>query len=783
MFGLASLLVFTLNAQYSLSGKISDAETASPVADAIILLHETNAFTTSDAEGRFEFGSLNEGNYHLHISRIGYSAATVDVILNANRQLEISLRPAFHELGQVVVEDSYLKSDARDRSLSVAQMSKDQLMSQSAGNLSEGLASLPGIRAISMGSGVAKPVIRGLSGNRILVNDQGVKQEGQQWGNDHGLEIDPFAAERIELIKGPASLLYGSDGLGGVINILPPAIPTPYTWSVDNALVLRENDRSLGATVKAEARSDHLFGSLRGSIRDYGDLRVPDTSFTYLTRVLPIENGMLQNTAGKDRAWTAGIGWADDWGFVRMSLSEFDQVAGLFPGIFGIPDRNSVADDGNDRNVAFPRQEVNHRKLLLNGNVIAPKGWIEFDLGWQRNLRQELAFPHAHGAEVLPESNLALQLNLETWSAALRRHWSQNERWKWVAGGNTSYSVNRYGGWEFLIPAYRMAQAGAFLNSEFKRSGQMTWNFGLRADLGWLHSDRYSERVIDADLVMTEFVRSPEIEKRFLNASGGMGFSWNPGDRFNLKFNAGKSFRIPNAAELASNGVHHGTFRHEMGDPDLEAEHGWQLDLALRYQTRTVMMQLTPYFNYFRGFIYLRPSASFSFLPEAGQIYRYTQHNALFSGAEYLIDVHPVERLHVELSGDAVYSYNTETTLPLPFTPPLGNRLTLRWESDASSSKEWHIGFTVNQFFAQNRVDRNEEPTPDFQTADVFASLSLEMNRSSLKVFFRINNVWNVSYLDHLSRYRQLNLPAQGRNTSLSVQFPISGKIQKNKNN
>lgn len=762
------------------SGKVADSSTDQGIARAVVLLHELKLSTMTEKDGSFNLAEVRAGHYHLHVTCIGYEARSVDIILPDDNGRVFEMKPTTLELDEAVVEDSYLKTDAAQRSLQVEQLNSEEMGEAAMMNLSQTMSQLPGVRSLSVGTGIAKPVIRGLSGNRVIVNQSGVKQEGQQWGNDHGLEIDPGTVERLELIKGPSSLLYGSDGLGGVINILPPAIAQENTWNTKLMANYNSVDESKRYSLKTAFRSGKFFVDLAASMRDYEDFRVPADRFVYLTRVLPIIDERLKNTAGRDRALSVSSGMLHEKGFWRLTLSHFDQKVGLFPGIFGIPTTSSLADDGDASNIALPRQEIKHSRAVLNINQSMTNGWLEADLGIQRNLRKELSAGHSHGNEPDPVGNVALELDLMSYSLNVRRHYI-NGRSKKIIGASASILESQSEGWEFLVPDYSNTSLGFFFTNQRESANGMVWNWGLRTDIANLNTARFASGIYDEEQnIIGERLRTPGTEELFWNFSGAMGFAYDLNDEHHIKLNLGKSFRVPNAAELASNGVHHGTFRHERGQIDLRSEHGYQLDAAWWYRKPNFHWSFTPYFSYYQDFIYLRPSAEFSDLPEAGQVYEYSQHNALFSGAELFVDWHPVKSIHVSWLSDGVFSYNLNTGLALPFTPPIRNRMAVSWENEGSKM-ESKLGFAFNLIGDQNYVDRNEEITPGYTTIDLNASIVLP-GLQGLKLNFAVNNLLDRAYMDHLSRYRQLQLPAQGRNLLISLILPFEGKINKNEN-
>lgn len=755
----------------SLSGTVLDAETAQPLAGVVVEVHEAERTTITSVDGGFVLASLEAGHYHVHILMAGYKAHQVDVRVPCEPLL-ILLEATHVELSQVTVESSFSKSSYKGQTQDMVIVDRSDADQNRGITLAQTLSKVPGVQSLQTGVGISKPVIRGLQGNRIVVNDQGLRQEGQQWGADHGLEIDQFAAERIEIVKGPASLQYGSDGLGGVINLLPAAVPGEGVQARLQSIVRTNNDFS-GLSALVEGRKKAFFFRTRITYNRYGDYKVPATSFTYLNRILPIENGRLRNTAGRELHGGLTLGWVTDKGIWRVITSNYYQEAGLFPGIIGIPTARSVADDGDRFNIDLPRQVVMHSKAALSGNVRMRNGWLQVDGGVQRNVRMEEARPHADGYGPLPNSTLAHRLVLTSAQVIVRRHLALGKGWKAIPGINAQWMSNSRNGFEFLLPDYTSWNAGAWYFAErTDRDGTRVINGGVRYDVGHITSTPFRSLLYNAQQqVVGEWLRSPQTDRFFHNVSAAFGAAWMLAREVHLKVNAGKTFRVPNGAELLSNGIHHGTYRHEQGTASLRAEHGYQADVSISKEEKKWMARFTPYLNIFEGYIYLRPSARFSELPDGGQVYVYTQNDALFTGAECSFEWHPVKELHLESASDYVFSYNMQSGLSLPFTPPFRSRVNAQYEWEPAG-KRWkvaYVGWQGMLLADQRRVDRNEWETPGYVLIDAFAGVEWKWRKWNFEYRVAANNLTDRKYMNHMSVYRALLLPEQGRNFTVSL--------------
>jgi iron complex outermembrane receptor protein len=763
--------------RYVLGGTIADKETGEHLPGAEIYIHELVSGTVTDINGSFIFKNLIPARYHIHVKFIGYESYMEYINLDHDiTDLVIELQPSSLELREVVIESDPFKTGPVEKSLSVQTVTANEIRKNSGGSLVNSLEKLPGINAINTGVGISKPVIRGLSFNRVLVAEQGIKQEGQQWGADHGLEIDQYRPEQVEIIKGPASLQYGSDGLGGIILINPPYLANLNSMDGEFLAMYKSNNHLIGTSTMIRGNNAGFVYQGRFSTQDYGDYQVPANNFIYNGFELPIKNNRLKNTAGRERNFSAMAGIKKDWGFSTMTLSNYNILAGFFPGAVGVPREYDLLDDRNNRNVDFPRQMVNHLKLISNSNILIGRNWLEMSLGYQHNDREEQGEPHAHGYQPTPDGNLALGLDLYTYSGNIRYNQVINDRINRVYGMQFQRQKNKYRGFEFLLPAFTGNDIGIFVHEQHELNDFASLNGGLRFDYGHRNILEHFEPDYSTEISSDSIMRNPAINKNFYNFSGAFGFSWFPNHNLNIKTNIGSSFRIPTAPELSMNGVHHGTFRHERGNPDLKSERGWQIDLNISYHIKNFNIDVTPYFNYYDHFIYLRPTSEFSTLPGGGQVFEYTQNQAIYTGAETSLDYHVTDIFQVEMNIEYVWNYNLDTRLPLPFTPPLSSNIELRYEQ--KNSFKW----IENTFFAvgtklvasQTRVDRNENVTDGYVLLYVGTGTRFIVAGQPLDVLVSVKNLLNTRYMNHLSRYRWLNLPEPGRNISISLTIPFT---------
>jgi iron complex outermembrane receptor protein len=690
-------------------------------------------------------------------------------------------------LNEVVISDSYEKNINRNSALKVDVVNKNFLQEHFTGNLIQTLEHISGVYSMDIGSGFSKPMIRGMGFNRISVTENGIKQEGQQWGADHGLEIDVFSVERVTIRKGPSSLLYGSDAMGGVIEITQHPAPSENQMYGEIALLGKSVNGTLGASVMSGIKRNSWHVKLRFSGQHFADYRIPKDTIVYLTQKLPVHNRRLKNTAGFEHDAGLFAEYRKGKYYASYAVSETFQKVGFFPGAHGIPDVSRVPDDSNNRNIDLPYSKVNHLKITTHQQYVLNKSTIYLNAGFQNNHREEWSLFHTHyGNQSVPETdpNKELVFSLNTFNSSLKADLSYSVRWKHTFGWDVQYQRNNIAGYSFLLPEYKRFTTGLFWLSSFRLNSKFSLSGGIRYDYGRInisaYQDIYLERYLNGrnyadDIIESYKWRSYGVNRNFGDASGSTGFNWTPNKSHQVKVNLGRSFRLPGANELASNGVHHGTFRHEQGNASLVSERGWQLDASYTCEHKIVLFTVSPFISWFDKYIYLKPTGEWSILPHAGQIYRYTGAKAIFTGTEIELNIDFFHNLTYQISGEYVYTHNLEEHTPLSFSPPASMRNSLTW-----NHKVVKLWVELQSIATQNRVARNEDITRGVNLLHFGATLKIRFKEINPDIIFSLKNIFNTRYYNHLSFYRKVEIPEPGRNFQILIKIPL--KINRNEN-
>lgn len=672
--------------------------------------------------------------------------------------------------------------------LTVETIGKTYFIKNNEASFAKTLTSVPGISSMDIGSGVSKPVIRGLGFNRVAVVDKSIVQQNQQWGADHGLEIDQYDVDNVRIHKGPMSLLYGSDAIGGVIEILPSVPPKENRFWGDITLIGKSNNELIGGTLSANIKRNHWLIKARMTAQYYGDYRIPTDTIIYLTWRMPVANGRLKNTAGREHNLSLSTNYNDskwDW---WLHISNVSSINGFFPGSHGIPNIERLAHDGSYRNVDMPHSNVNHFKAVSNTTLrINPQAKLTLDLGFQQNARKEMSLFHTHyGSQKPPviDPDLELSFKLNTATANIHLLLNEEKSWTQALGITSELQHNRVGGYSFLLPNFERIAGGVYFVNTFKICHHISLLAGLRYDVGRLDIEGFYDRTFADYLRLRGYSlndveqyawRASDLKKSFSDFSGSIGLVHKKA--YNTwRVNMGKSFRYPSANELASNGIHHGAFRHEQGNIGLIPEQSYQLDAGYEYSKENFSFSATPFVSYFSNYIFLEPTGEWSILPHSGQIYRYRQAEVWLAGGEVATSYSFIKDFTAFLSAEYIYNLNITDGYPLPFSVPgkISFDISYLGLTAWDMLKNYSLKLGADYILAQNRISRNELQTPDAFLLNISANAFWRIGKLAIITDLQVQNVLNTAYLNHLSFYRKLNAPEPGRNIQLIVKLPFS---------
>ncbi|MBN2668246.1 MAG: TonB-dependent receptor [Bacteroidales bacterium] len=781
----------------SLNGHVLD-ENGHGLPAVNIWIENTSIGTQTNQEGFFSLSNINKGKYNLVISFLGYQTQTRTIDLNENTHIDVQLKPDLKSLHEVTITDKSDEENQKHQSLNTEIVDQNYLQMQSGTSLMKSLSRMPGVSTIDIGSGVSKPVIRGLSFNRLVVIENGSIHEGQQWGADHGLEIDQFSTEKVELIKGPSAIMHGPDAIAGVIKLDQSAIPSQHTVGSKINLGYKSNNQWFGGSAMAYTRLEHFFIKFRITKINYADFRVPTESVDLYSYKVNLNKGNVRNTAGKEDDIHLSFGYLKDRFQTKIYFDHVHNKTGFFANASGLEPLNVdvMLHDASRRDVQMPFQDVKHFKLSSITNYRINRLKFELNLSAQQNLRNEwiLYTPHDYMPPQVPDDvgfdeNLDKSFNKITYAGHLHLDFRLLEQLRITSGIQSDYQNNKIGGRSFLTPAYQQLRSGAFIQANYEINEKQNFNAGVRYDVGLLNTEAYynwylSPIVASNDTQWVNKQRAEALHKQFNNWVASLGYSYNT-KKTALKINIGKTFRMPIAKELATNGMNNHMFRYEIGNSNLKPEIAYQIDFGFETHQNKWAAGINPFVSYFPNYIYLNPSYyqdnsdDIKFL----QPYYYTEAEVLRAGGEIHSHFFPIENLKLGFIAEYIYAVQisgTKKGFTLPFSPPTNFILNLcyqlpnwKWIGQSKFNIDYKIVMT------QNQIVPPEQVTNGYQRIDISWFKQFDFKKQTMSLGIIIRNLLNTKYYEHTSYYRMINLPDPGRNINIQLQIPFSKSIKK----
>lgn len=650
-------------------------------------------------------------------------------------------------------------------------------------SLMQTLQNIPGVSAITIGSGQSKPTIRGLGFNRVVVVENGIKHEAQQWGADHGLEIDQYNVESIEITKGAASLMYGSDAIAGVINIKNNTLPNVNSLAGEVNITHKNNNNLYGISFGVKQRYKHWYYKTRITHQQYGDYKVPVRKITYDNYIFDLHQNNLRNTAGKNHNIGFSLGYTDDALNSTTYISNVHAKNGFFANAHGLEVRTSKIDyDKSSNDIDLPLHKVNHFKINNNTRFSLKNNTLDIEIGFQKNDREEHSEPIAHGYMSKPTSTMERRFTKNTYNFNIKNENYYFDNYKIVTGINLDYQHNKIAGWGFLIPEYTRFTVGAFVYNQLKINKNIHIDAGIRYDYGNLKTQAYYESFVspvnkNGIISMQKLQRATKNNLHFDNFSASAGISYSLKNTL-YKINIGKSFRIPLANELASNGVNYHMYRYEQGKIDLKPESSYQIDAEFKADFsefnnfKKASIQLTPFANYFDNYIYLTPTSGYY---ETLQKYKYTQNKVFRYGGEITLEYTPIKKIAFTASLEYVKSRQLngeKKNFSLPFSPPLTGVFSFEY-----TFNDW-VFFEKTKFFSNLRstVNQHDIVPPEKPTngatvinAGLHTNISVFSKKNPMKIQGKLNNIFNKTVFNHTSFYRLIEVPEPNRNFSISI--------------
>jgi iron complex outermembrane receptor protein len=825
--GIVAIVVLLLLTKISYSqnrlrGIVTDGSTNRPLQGVTVYIPDLKTGAFSDSAGNYIVKNIPAGNYLVEVSFVGYAKMVSAVILKGITQKNFALSQSAGSLHEITITGVSSATEKQVNPVSISIVNAKDILENSSTNVMDAIAKVAGVSAITDGQSISKPVIRGLGYNRVLTVNDGVEQVDQAWFDEFGIEADPDAVSRYEILKGPASLAYGSDAIAGVVNLIPEqAAPEGQTkgdilfnYQTNNGLI--NNMAHIAGTKNGISWSARVDNIMAHAYQDRYDGYVINSQFSNF------------NT-------DATVGIHRKWGYTQAHASYFDMHTGIVDGTrdsaTGVMERQVSYPDLNGGAPTYEvptqqeqksytpftiKQRIRHTKIVWDNSLAIGNGKINGIFSWQKNQRQEANDPTIPNNANIYYSSNAVTYDLRYISASISGF---N-----ISGGlNGVYQSSKSLGTLLLIPNYNFFQVGVFAIAN-KQMGNLTLSGGIRYDTRtfsgldhWVDSTTQAPAEPNALNAFHEFAG---FTSHFNGMSFSVGGAYNFTSQLYAKINIARGWRAPNVAECAANGVHDGTVVYEIGDHELKPETSLEEDVSFGINAKDAGVEISLFNNFINDFIYAQGLKSVlggdsinNSLNAAGlgaaPVYKYTQGKAQLLGAEMELEVHPQDLAWVELRSTLSLIYGSLKDVPdsakyLPFVPPARITADLRFpiKMPGSKIKNAYLKFGLLDCFEQKDIYKqyaiysglNTALTPFEYAASTAATKGyilfnagaggdiISKGKTICQLFLICNNLFDTPYMDYMSRFKyypvnyttdRVGVFNMGRNLSIKLLVPL----------
>ena len=796
------ILSLPTSAQNFLKGEIRDIKDSTPLAGVTIYIAEFKIAGGTDDKGKFSIRNIPEGIHLVEVRLIGYAGQTREIEIDGETIYNFYLQSSNIDFGEVVVTGVSSATEEKTNPIPMNVVTQKAMLQSSATNIIDALARTPGVSQITEGPAISKPMVRGLGYNRVVVMNDGIRQEGNQWGDEFGIEIDEYSVYKTEILKGPASLAYGSDAMAGVINMISaPVLPEGKIRG--NLITNYQSNNGLFAT------SANVAGNIKGITFD----------FRYTNKMAHAyqnsNDGYVWNSGYSEQSAKGIIGINRRWGYSRITLSSFDLQLGIIEGNRDTLNTGKFTMhqliNGKDSSVIAPanlytqynsfpiiHQHVRHHKIVFDNNFAIGESHLKLTLGWQQNYRQEsnniTAGDFYNNSFFLNTMNYNLQFVLP-----------EIKKLEVSIGVNGMLQNSQDKGVVYLVPEYNLFDFGGFATGK-KTIGKFSVSGGIRYQLRNLQgmdmfTDSTGNRVTSSSA--GNLHRFTAYSSNFTGVAGSIGGTYEISKNLYAKANISRGFRAPNIAESGSNGIHDGTPFYEIGDPNLKPESSNQVDLTIGANTENFTFQLNAFYNDISNYIFpekLRSTHggdSLRFDPNSGlpggPTFKYVSGNAVLSGGEIVLNIHPKAIRWVRLDNsfsmvNAIQKNQPDSTKYLPYTPPykLITQITFQLWSKSKIFKNAYIKAGMDYYFKQDNVFYkygNETPTVDYGLLNAgFGGDCVRRGKTICSLYVFGSDLTNLAYQSNMSRLKytmynpangRIGVYNMGRNISIKLLIPL----------
>ncbi len=713
--------------QNTLSGKVID-ENSQPLFGVQIYSEELQKGITSDENGFYLIKNIPNGKHTFIFTYIGFETQQKHISLfNENSIINITLYETVFHMDEVIVSTPFNKLQS-ENVMKVEHKSMASLEKKGGTTLVESISTIAGVTNMSTGTGIGKPVIRGLSGNRVLTYTQGVKLENYQNGEKHGLGVNESGIEGIEVIKGPASLLYGSDALGGVLYLIPEKYANNNSIKGDVRSKYFSNTLGLNTSAGIKTSGDKFKFLVRGAYDTHADYKTGN-------------NERVTNSRYHEADFKAGIGYSNN-NFTSDLRYNYNQSQ------VGIP--KEIGEQETDKEMKGLYQDLNYHIISLKNDFVLNSSSIKTNLGYIHNNRK-----------LMIKDKKTVDMLLSTFNYDAKWYLPEFGKFETVVGVQGMVQSNINHGKQVFLPDAHINDFGVFGNSNYAWNSSVI-QAGIRFDNRKIDTEEYSifgeEHYIEA------------IDRSLNSFSGSIGYKTDITENLACRLNLASGFRAPNLSELSSNGIHEGKW--EIGNPDLENEQNMQLDISLEYRAKHFEFFVNSFYNNIYDYIYIAPTGREI---DDFDIYTYVQNDAFLYGGEIGIHLHPhpLDWLHYESTYEMVIGKQKDNGY-LPRIPANKFDNTFRAEFDIDQWLDFgYVYLNFESTFKQNNVSDFEDPSESYNLLNFGLGGNINFKKIITNVNFTINNILNKEYISHLSVLNEEGISNQGINFVFGLKFNI----------
>ncbi|MBU1355666.1 MAG: TonB-dependent receptor [Candidatus Edwardsbacteria bacterium] len=723
------------SAQNTISGKVAD-QSGNPMSGANVFLPEQNKGTATGQTGDYKIENLPNGKIKMQFYFIGFAAEMKTVVLqDSNIVLNIIMNNTPIELPGIVVTGGYVSAQ-HENAVKIDVIEIRDIALSGTPNFMEALSTVPGVDMIAKGQGVSKPVIRGLSMNDILVMNNGVRIENYQFSENHPLGVDDNNIDKVEIIKGPASLLYGSDAIGGVFNFIKEK-PAPIGEILgDYRTQLHSNTLGFNNSLGIKGASEHVFAGFRAGNKTHADYKQGGGDF-------------VPNSRFNEWSFNLNSGYTGKPGTFKIFYDYFKQDLGMTVP----PVKPLISEQGRKNEIWY--QDLEHQLLSSQNMLYLGKFQWEINAAYQnalRKLQTTLDVPF-------------IEMNLNTITYESKLHLPSDEKTEYIIGlqGMSQNNRNRNSRASQFLPNADINNLGFLGLSQYRFFNKLMLQGGLRYD-------RYITETFALGTEGAGDYHAP-VAKDFTRLTGSVGATCNLIEQLLLRVNVAKAYRAPNLSELTSNGMHGA--RYEIGSENLNPENACETDISMHYHGEYLSLDLAGFYNQIDDYIYIAPTSDTT---AAGVgIYRFSQTNANLLGGEAGLHVHPqsMSWLHLQATCSMVTGKQQNGNY-LPFIPAQK----IHYEARAEKGKiglflHPNIRISALSALRQHHPSPFEAPTDRYTLVNAGLSTDIKISNQCLNISLSVNNIFDTKYFDHLSTLKPMNYYNQGRNICLNLKIPF----------